>query len=50
MSKLIINKLSLTHKNKKLIDLTLNNTPIVIEDSLALVGQSGSGKSFHSPL
>jgi len=46
MSKLIINKLSLTHKNKKLIDLTLNNTPIVIEDSLALVGQSGSGKSL----
>lgn len=46
MSKLIINNLLLTHKNKTLVDLTQNNTPIVIEDSLALVGQSGSGKSL----
>jgi peptide/nickel transport system ATP-binding protein len=46
MSKLIIKKLSLTHKSKKLVDLIQNNKPIVIEDSIALVGQSGSGKSL----
>jgi len=46
MSKLIINNLFLKHKNKTLVDLVGNNTPIIIEDSLALVGQSGSGKSL----
>ncbi len=47
MSKLIINKLSLTYKNQQLVDLIQNNDlPIVIEDSIALVGQSGSGKSL----
>jgi len=47
MSKLIINKLSLTHKNKTLVDLIQkDNQPIIITDSLALVGQSGSGKSL----
>jgi len=47
MSKLIINQLSLTYKNQQLVDLIQNNDlPIVIEDSIALVGQSGSGKSL----
>jgi len=47
MSKLIINQLSLTYKNQQLVDLIQNNdSPIVIEDSIALVGQSGSGKSL----
>jgi len=47
MSKLIINKLSLTYKNKKLIELIeQNKSSIIIEDSVALVGQSGSGKSL----
>ena len=46
MSKLTINNLSLTHQDKQLVDLIQNNTPIIIEDSLALVGQSGSGKSL----
>ena len=47
MSKLIINQLSLTYKNKKLVELIeQNESPIVIEDSIALVGQSGSGKSL----
>jgi len=47
MSKLIINKLSLTYKNKKLVELIKQNeSSIVIEDSVALVGQSGSGKSL----
>lgn len=47
MSKLIINKLSLTHKNKLLVDLIKkSDKPIIIEDSIALVGQSGSGKSL----
>jgi peptide/nickel transport system ATP-binding protein len=47
MSKLIINKLSLSYKNKQLVDLVQDNdAPIIIEDSIALVGQSGSGKSL----
>jgi len=47
MSKLIINKLSLTYKNKKLVELiNQNESSIVIEDSVSLVGQSGSGKSL----
>ena len=47
MSKLIINKLFLTHKNKILVNLIQDNEQaIVIEDSIALVGQSGSGKSL----
>ena len=47
MSKLTINKLSLTYKNQQLVDLIQNNDQaIVIEDSIALVGQSGSGKSL----
>lgn len=47
MSKLIINKLTLSYKNQHLVDLIQNNEQaIVIEDSIALVGQSGSGKSL----
>jgi len=47
MSKLIINKLSLIYQDKTLVDLIQNDAePIIIEDSLALVGQSGSGKSL----
>jgi peptide/nickel transport system ATP-binding protein len=46
MSKLIINKLSLTHQNKKLVNLITNDNPIIIQKSIALVGQSGSGKSL----
>jgi len=47
MSKLIINKLSLIHKEKQLVHLLQNTQEkIIIDDSLALVGQSGSGKSL----
>jgi len=47
MSKLIINKLSLIHKKKQLVNLIQDDsTAIIIEDSIALVGQSGSGKSL----
>ena len=46
MSKLIINKLILTHKDKHLVDLINGQKPIEIKNSLALVGQSGSGKSL----
>jgi len=46
MSNLIINKLSLTHKKKQLVNLVTTNNPIVIKNSIALVGQSGSGKSL----
>jgi len=47
MSQLIIKHLSLTYKNNTLVDLIQNNTePIVINNALALVGQSGSGKSL----
>ena len=45
MSKLIINKLSLTHHKKSLVDL-ITKEPIEINRSLAVVGQSGSGKSL----
>lgn len=47
MSQLIINKLSLTYKNQQLVDLIRNGEEnIIIDDSVALVGQSGSGKSL----
>jgi len=46
MSKLIINKLLITHKHKKLVNLVPNTIPITVEKSIALVGQSGSGKSL----
>jgi len=47
MSQLILKKLSLTYKNNTLVDLIQNNRePIVINNTLALVGQSGSGKSL----
>ena len=47
MSQLIINKLSITHNNKQLVNLIKENeSPIKIRNSIALVGQSGSGKSL----
>jgi len=47
MSQLIINKLSIKHKNKQLVDLVPNKAQAIeIKDSLALVGESGSGKSL----
>ena len=47
MSQLIINKLSLTYQNQQLVDLNHNGEHnIIIDDSVALVGQSGSGKSL----
>jgi len=47
MSQLIINQLSITYNNKQLVNLvSTHESSIIIEDSLALVGQSGSGKSL----
>jgi len=46
MSKLIINKLLIQHKDRSLVNLELQNNPIMIDKSIALVGQSGSGKSL----
>lgn len=46
MSKLIINKLSLSFQDNMLVDLTAGIEPIEIKNSIALVGQSGSGKSL----
>jgi len=48
MSKLIINKLSLKNNNLQLVNLIEKEdiSPIIIDDSTALVGQSGSGKSL----
>jgi peptide/nickel transport system ATP-binding protein len=46
MSKLEINHLSIKDKNKHLVDLISKDETITIDSSLALVGQSGSGKSL----
>jgi len=46
MSKLQINHLSIKDKDKYLVDLINKDTAISIDSSLALVGQSGSGKSL----
>ena len=46
MSKLEINHLSIKDKDKYLVNLTNKGIPISIDSSLALVGQSGSGKSL----
>jgi len=46
MSKLEINHLSIKDKEKHLVDLVNKDATISINSSLALVGQSGSGKSL----
>lgn len=47
MSLLSIEKLTITHQNNILVDLTCDmDKPLTISSSLAFVGQSGSGKSL----
>lgn len=47
MPQLIIKQLKITHNSMQLVDLLHNQSdPIIITDSMALVGQSGSGKSL----
>ena len=46
MPELIITKLSLAFQNTSLVNLVEDSATILINDSVALVGQSGSGKSL----
>ena len=46
MSQLIIKELIIKNQNNIVVDLINNNEPITINSSLAIIGESGSGKSL----